>query len=72
METAAHEEVGIAKLLISKKVPLNEVDSKGASAIFFAMVDSEKSIQIIKMLLAAGADPKIVDRFGQIFFILQL
>lgn len=55
-----------AKLLVERGVPVDARDERGETALFGAVRESHKSLDLVKVLLAEGADPNARNKFGNV------
>ena len=53
----------VERLIKQGNVDLNRTDKKGRTPLYLAAFNGQATL--LKFLLTAGADPNIVDKFGQ-------
>lgn len=61
IDAVQHEDVGLAKELIAQGADVNAKSRYGATPLFFAC--DKGNVELVELLLAAGADVNVVDSF---------
>jgi ankyrin repeat protein len=60
MDAAARGDLAAAKLLLERGVDVNAVDHRGYTALVLAAHFDGDAVGLVRLLLAAGADPRLV------------